>query len=209
MLIDNFKTSAPRLISSLRKSNDKIVAFCVLRAAVLAGAKVVIVGKGASGKDTILNELTSTYNCFKKIVWNTSRPCRTGEVDNIDYHFRERFDATDIAYSKVFNVNGMEWNYWLNLSEWLSGSITVGTPDFIKALMESGERRKTVVIYIDEPDDVRARRLLLRLDADTSCRRILADADDFRDFRDFDYVLEEGLFKTKDEYVSTKDHNRN
>lgn len=205
MLIDNFKTSAPELISSLRKSNDKIVAFCVLRAAVLAGAKVVIVGKGASGKDTTLNELTSTYNCFKKIVWNTSRPRRSGEVDNIDYHFRERFDATDIAYNKVFNVNGMEWNYWLNLSEWLSGSITVGTPDFIEALSVSGERSKTVVIYIDEPDDVRSMRLLLRLDADTSSRRISADADDFRDFTDFDYVMTEGIFKTQDEYMLTLD----
>lgn len=209
MLLDNFKTLAPEFINSLRKSNDKIIAFSVLRAAVVAGGKIVVVGKGASGKDTILNELTSTYNCFKKIVWNTSRPCREGEVNQLDYYFAERFDATDIAYSKVFNVNGMEWNYWLNLSEWLSGSITVGTPDFIKALAESGERSKTIVIYIDEPDDVRARRLLLRSDADTACRRILADADDFRNYLDFDYVLTEGLFKTKDEYMSLKDHNRN
>lgn len=205
MLTDKFKTQAPELISSLRKSNDKIVAFCVLRAAVLAGAKVVIVGKGASGKDTILNELTSTYNCFKKIVWNTTRPRRKDEVDQLDYHFKQRFNTTDIVYNKYFIVNGMEWNYWLNKSEWLSGSITIGTPDFIKSLVESGERSKTVVIYIDEPNDVRTSRLLLRIDADTISRRISADTDDFTGYKDFDYVLEKGLFKTRDEYLESKD----
>lgn len=209
MLLDNFRKGAPEFIDSMRKSNDKIVAFSVLRTFVAVGGKVVIVGKGASGKDTMLNELVSMYSCFRKIIWNTSRPKRNGEVDHLDYHFENRFSRTEVLYNKTFNIGDVEWNYWLNSRDWLSGNITVGTPDFVKSLDTTGERQQTLVMYIDEPDDVRAHRLSVRNDADSVSRRIESDKEDFSYFDNFDYCMSEGKFRVRDEQINYDDAIRN
>jgi len=55
------------------------------------GKTLVFVGGSASGKTTVINELTRRYSDkFKKVVTCTSRLKRVGEVDGIDYHFFPR-----------------------------------------------------------------------------------------------------------------------
>ena len=45
-------------------------------------------GKSASGKDTIYNELRNDKTLdLKTIPLYTTRPKRNGEVEGIDYHF--------------------------------------------------------------------------------------------------------------------------
>ena len=202
MLIDNFKEGAHEFIRSLRKSNDKIIAFSVLRSFITVGGKVIIAGMGASGKDTILNELVHTYDCFKKVTWNTTRPQRAGEVDHADYHFNGKFNRTEILYSKVFDVGGVSWNYWLDIKEWLAGNITVGTPDFIYNMSLTEERENVIVLYVDESRKVREERLLMRNDQDSVQRRLDSDDKDFAHFTDYDYVISDGMFKSKDEHLN-------
>jgi len=48
---------------------------------------LVLTGKTASGKDTVMAKILSQYPQFKRIITTTSRPLREGEIDKIDYHF--------------------------------------------------------------------------------------------------------------------------
>lgn len=52
----------------------------------------LLVGKSASGKDTLMNMLLSDFKEMKPLVSHTTRPMRTGEKDGETYHFVD--DAT-------------------------------------------------------------------------------------------------------------------
>lgn len=54
---------------------------------------LVLTGKTASGKDTVIAQLLKRFPEFKKVVTNTSRSPRAGEIDGSDYNFisREEF----------------------------------------------------------------------------------------------------------------------
>lgn len=64
----------------------------------------VFIGESGSGKTTLVNELVGKYpNKFKKVVTCTSRTPRTGEVNDVEYHFlpAEYFDNnTDLVLVK-------------------------------------------------------------------------------------------------------------
>lgn len=47
----------------------------------------LLVGKSASGKDTLMNMLLSDFKEMKPLVSHTTRPMRTGEKDGETYHF--------------------------------------------------------------------------------------------------------------------------
>lgn len=53
---------------------------------------IILCGASASGKTEVAKLLMSKYG-IKKVVTNTTRPIREGEVNDIDYHFtsKERF----------------------------------------------------------------------------------------------------------------------
>ena len=47
-----------------------------------------IMGKSASGKDTIFKKLTQDENLdLKRVVSYTTRPMREGEQEGVEYHF--------------------------------------------------------------------------------------------------------------------------
>lgn len=52
----------------------------------------LLVGKSASGKDTLMNMLLSDFKEMKPLVSHTTRPMRTGEKDGETYYFVD--DAT-------------------------------------------------------------------------------------------------------------------
>ena len=68
---------------------------------------LTIIGKSASGKDTILKELKNLvaevdiFNKFNFVIKNTTRPKRDNEVDGVDYHFITDDEFTD----KLLNKN--------------------------------------------------------------------------------------------------------
>lgn len=48
---------------------------------------LILTGKTASGKDTLISEILQKYPDFKKVLTITSRLPREGEVSGIDYNF--------------------------------------------------------------------------------------------------------------------------
>ena len=50
-------------------------------------AVIVLVGRMASGKTTLKNEILKESPKIKPIITYTTRPMRDGEEDGVDYHF--------------------------------------------------------------------------------------------------------------------------
>lgn len=76
---------------------------------------VAICGKSAAGKDTLAKELTVELRNqgwkVNRLVSDTSRPPRTGEIADIDYHFISRKSFEDnIQYNKYLEYS--EFNGW-------------------------------------------------------------------------------------------------
>ena len=59
-----------------------------------------LMGKSASGKDTIYQELMRDRDLdLKSIVLYTTRPIRDGEQEGIDYHFITEEEVQDLQRS--------------------------------------------------------------------------------------------------------------
>lgn len=66
---------------------------------------IVLVGPSGSGKTTLGNELTKEG--FPKLVTTTTRHPRSGEIDGVDYYFKEEkeLDPDDFVEQTIYNGN--------------------------------------------------------------------------------------------------------
>lgn len=156
--------------------------------------RLIIVGKGGSGKDHLRKKLQSSG--FKYCVSHTTRPPREGEVNGEDYHFIS-LDAAVHEFVKggkfyeyvFFN----EWVYGTSLEEFHSSNLFIMTPSGLRSLSPE-DRAESFVVYLDIDEDTRRDRLSRRNDADKLERRLKADYLDFKDFNDFDDRVEDPYF---------------
>ena len=58
-----------------------------------------IMGKSATGKDTIYKEVLKQRPDLKTIVMYTTRPIREGETDGVEYHFRSISEMEELRDS--------------------------------------------------------------------------------------------------------------
>ena len=141
-------------------------------------------GKTASGKDTILNEIVKLGYC--KLVTYTTRPIRPGEVNGINYHFistddfqiknKNGFFAETTSY-KV--ASGETWYYGSAIKDYDKDSVMIVNPDGIKKIRKINSLNP-IVFYIQADEDVIKERLRKRGDNPKEAeRRIEADKKDF------------------------------
>lgn len=150
---------------------------------------VILTGKSASGKDTLLRELTNQHE-YIPFVSETSRPMRPGERDGVDYHFvsRERF-LNDIkegnliehrSYDTLVNRKPDTWYYGTPAYELDPNKnyITVVDLDGAATLQDFYKEEQVITFYINVPDYIREKRAKLRPGFDKSewDRRCLDDA---------------------------------
>ena len=148
---------------------------------------LIICGKTASGKDTIVRRLVSDYK-FKRIITYTSRPMRNGEIQNKSYHFITENDFKDkinnnfFAEWKIYHTVSGNWYYGTALKDLENAdenSVIILTPDGIRDILELLDK-KPKCIYINSPDEVIEERLLLRGDDEREAkRRLQHDSEDF------------------------------
>jgi len=155
-----------------------------------------LMGKSASGKDTIYKKIMSDNTMgLKKIVPYTTRPIRENETNGVQYYFTDKlgmeelFAAGKIIESRAYNTVHGIWYYFtvndhqIDLSE--ANYIYIGTPESFVKLREYFGSDVVCPIYIELDDGVRLERALSRERKQTSpkyeemCRRFLADAKDF------------------------------
>jgi len=159
--------------------------------------RIILVGKGGSGKDYLRKELQNLG--YKYCISHTTRPPRTEEVEGKDYHFISldtairKFILEEKFYEwVVFN----EWIYGTSLDEFYSSNLFIMTPSGI-AKLKTEDRKESYIIYLDIDEKTRKERLSLRNDADILERRLAADKLDFDGFDDFDFSIKDPLFDTQ------------
>ena len=158
---------------------------------------LILTGKTASGKDTIMSRLLLRYPNLKRVVSTTTRPPRRGEVDGKDYNFvtREQFqqkikDGLLIEFVEYGgNLYGTEKSQIIqNKTSDLIWRIDPSRAANIRELI----KEKALVIYINIPDDVALERLKARgLAPDEIAKRIADDKKIWTGSKvKYDYVVE-------------------
>ena len=162
---------------------------------------LVLMGKTASGKDSIAKELYRNYQ-LRKILAYTTRPPRQGEFDGVDYHFISnsefqkgiKYDAF-VEWKSYQTVDG-EWFYGTASKDILKDGVLILTPQGVKDLYQNSNQIIRTV-YIKASEDVIMQRLVARGDNPAEAnRRLKHDNLDFDDsiikqFVDYE-ILNEG-----------------
>lgn len=147
--------------------------------------KIIIVGPAASGKDflrKLLENKGMNYGCMI-----TTRPIRDGEVEGVDYLFVNDDYFESIRKTLIVSNEYNGWKYGLQLWDWDVCNLFVMTPEYINSIRKLNAN--LFVIYLNPSEDVRRERLMQRNDADSVERRIMADAKQFANFRDYDIMI--------------------
>ena len=154
-----------------------------------------VMGKSASGKDTVFKELLKRCPDLKRLVPWTTRPMRTGETEGLEYHFttpegiRAFEKAGKLAEKRVYDTVFGPWTY-ATLDD---GAIDLEKHSYLMAgTLESYAQTlayygadHVVPLYIEVEPGLRLSRALERERAQKEpkyaemCRRFLADEEDF------------------------------
>ncbi len=157
----------------------------------------IIMGKSATGKDTVYAELLKQKGQLnlEPVVPYTTRPIRKGEREGGEYHFitqeemlRLQRENKVVEYRTYHTVHG-EWHYLTVHEERLrSGAnfLYIATLDAYSKISKFYGKDNVVPIYLEVDDFVRLDRALARERNQTAnpspaevCRRYLADEEDF------------------------------
>lgn len=154
-----------------------------------------LMGKSASGKDTIYKELRGRMPHLKTITIYTTRPIRDGETDGVEYHFadenrlQEFMRAGKVIELRTYHTVHGDWHYFtvddgqFRLEE--EDYLMIGTLESYEKMREYFGREMLVPIYIEVEDGERLARALKRERQQKNpkyaelCRRFLADSKDF------------------------------
>ena len=154
-----------------------------------------IMGKSASGKDTVYKELQKRIPSLRIVRMYTTRPKRDGETDGIEYYFKDSRFLEECRRSgrliecRTYDTVYGPWSYFtvddgqIDLS---GGSyLMMGTLESYEKIRGAYGEEALVPIYICVEDGLRLARALERERRQREpkykelCRRYLADEEDF------------------------------
>lgn len=162
----------------------------------IMGKLIVLMGKSASGKDTIFNLLKKDDSLdLHRLVPYTTRPKRAGEIDGETYHFVTEDEFTRLSeedriiesrsYHTIYGV----WRYFTAKDDQLDlekhSYLLIGTLEAYLQIVQYFGQEKVLPIMITLDDGVRLERALQRERAEKQpkyeemCRRFLADSADY------------------------------
>lgn len=153
-----------------------------------------VMGKSATGKDTIFEKLLDKLD-LKRIIPYTTRPIRDGEVSGREYHFCTVDDVTRleaegrIVELRTYHTVYGPWHYFTvddgNIQLEKESYLLIGTLEAYTKMRDYFGAEKVVPIYIEVEDGERLLRAIAREKEqdvpkyEEMCRRFLADAKDF------------------------------
>lgn len=156
-------------------------------------SKLLILGKGASGKDYICKRFEKRG--FTKSISYTTRPIRPKEKDGVDYHFISEDVFKQMSNDEVWQEQDCfrGWYYGTSKESFTNNNLFIKTPRGLAA-MKPEDRAQCFVIYINPPKDIIRKRLESRNDADDVERRIRTDDEAFSNFKDYDLMITDPNF---------------
>ena len=154
-----------------------------------------LMGKSASGKDTIFRLLMERFSYLKTVVMYSTRPIRDNEVEGREYFFvsrdyrREMEAKGKVIACRTYHPIAGPWDYF-SVDD---GQIDLENHDYLMTgTLVSYQKMKEyygedvmIPLYIDLDDGLRLERALGRERQQQipkykeMCRRFLADAEDF------------------------------
>lgn len=167
----------------------------------------LILGKSASGKDSILKEVVSQLDISNAISF-TTRPMRMNEKNLVDYEFitpedfKYKLSNNEIAEHVTYDVineqgESDQWHYGLSMNQLTKSPyiITIVNPIGFKTLENMEKFKDNIVSILIETTSDKDRLLrMFNRDNITNqkcseiCRRYFADLDDFKDIM-CDYIV--------------------
>ena len=153
-----------------------------------------MMGKSASGKDTIYKKVKEEMPELKPIVIYTTRPIREGETEGVEYYFvdesklQELEQAGKVIELRAYNTVHGVWKYFTvddGQFDREDHLIAIGTLESYVQLRKYFGDEKLIPIYVEVEDGIRLERALAREKAqkvpkyEELGRRFLADAADF------------------------------
>lgn len=161
----------------------------------MSGKIFYVMGKSASGKDTIYKRLRQSLPQMGTVVMYTTRPMRDGEENGREYHFTDREFLERVKKEgrliecRTYETVCGPWDYFTvddGQIELESGSyLVMGTLESYRKMREYYGAEALVPIYIQVEDGLRLQRALDRERSQSHpnysemCRRFLADEQDF------------------------------
>ncbi len=157
-----------------------------------------LMGKSASGKNTIFNRLAADDALgLKHVIPYTTRPVRTGEEDGREYFFvnngryEEMCRKGLVIESRTYDTVLGPWHYFtaddgqIDLGK--NSAVIIGTLEAYEGFCSYFGKENVVPVYIEADDGERLSRALKRERKQQEpnyaemCRRYLADREDFSD----------------------------
>lgn len=154
-----------------------------------------IMGKSASGKDTIFRELKERCPQLGMVVPYTTRPIRAGEQNGVEYFFTDEAALAKMeAEHKIIEIRSYDtvhgiWKYFTAADGQIdlesSDYLMIGTLESYGKMREYYGEEHLIPLYIEVEDGERLTRALLREQQQAQpkykemCRRFLADEEDF------------------------------
>lgn len=162
----------------------------------------LLVGKSASGKDTLMNMLLSDFKEMKPLVSHTTRPMRTGEKDGETYHFvddttfEEMLDNGEFLETTSYTIESENkiYRYGLSKKEVMDTpyAMTIVNPYGLNNLLKSEFKDNIVSILITRNDKDRILAYMNR-DENVNIKEMIdrykRDEEDFENVMT-DYMLE-------------------
>ena len=154
-----------------------------------------VMGKSASGKDTIYKELVKRLPELKTVQIYTTRPIRDGEKDGVEYFFVDNLfleqcrQRGNLIESRTYQTVFGPWTYFtvddgqIDLEK--GNYLMIGTLESYEKILDYYGAKQVVPLYIYVEDGLRLSRALKREQQqkvpkyEEMCRRFLADAKDF------------------------------
>ena len=157
-----------------------------------------IMGKSATGKDTIYQELLERKELgLNRLIPYTTRPIRAKETEGVEYHFvgeeklQEFLDKGRVIELREYDTIHGIWKYFTVDDETMDlekqDYLAIGTLVSYGRMVEYYGKNRVIPIYIEVEDGERLERALKREKKQTApkyeelCRRFLADQKDFSD----------------------------
>lgn len=158
------------------------------------GKIIVIMGKSATGKDTIYKRLIQELG-LSSIVSYTTRPIRSGEISGVEYHFvtvtrlEELRREGKVIEERTYHTVCGDWHYFTvndgQFDEEEKNYAIVGTLEQYAKIREFFGVERVLPVYIEVDGADRLTRSVLREKVQKQpqyteiCRRFIADEEDF------------------------------
>ncbi len=163
-----------------------------------------IMGKSASGKDSLYKKLLSSDLNLNKVAIYTTRPKRDGEQDGNEYYFVDKKyldeNADKVIEERVYHTVFGDW-YYATLDDGKidknSNYVIIGTLESYNVIKNYYGEKMLYPIYLEVADDIRKKRAIERENMqkvpkfDEMERRFKADELDFSE----DKIVASGINK--------------